>query len=227
MRTATNARAPSVLPTSAASITFDNSIPMIQRQYPYTSPDQAADEESGTHMSRTTSGSMSCRSSSPLSSLQHTPWRSSRWRAHLDGSGASWFVAVLSMAQTGGLLPPAPELPARSRRPGRRTEDGWVSLFTEAMTAGVVVGMVDVQMRKEKLTVGGEYPGRCTLLQAGIRVLSKTSAPGVKHLANDHANQNIPVSCTPFPFAVQGATSQSWWSSLRCRDRCVAKPSKG
>ena len=96
-------------------------------------------------------------------------------------------------------------------------------MFTEAMAAGVVVEMVDVQMRKEKLTVGGEYPGRCTLLQAGICVLSKTSAPGVKHLANDHANQNIPVSCTPFPFAVQGATSQSWWSSLRMPSNCVAE----
>ena len=139
----------------------------------------------------------------------------------MDGNGASSFVAVLSMAQTGGLLPPAPALPARSRRPGRRTEDGCVSLFTEAMTAGVV--MMGVQSKEGEVdSVGGECPRRCALLQAGIRVLSKTSAPGMKHLANDHANQNIPVTSAPRSFVVQTTANQSLWSSLRCRSNSVA-----
>jgi hypothetical protein len=60
-----------------------------------------------TYASRTTSGSISCRSSSSLSSLQHTPPRSSVCRAHLAGSGASAAAdaALFSRDHTGGLLP--------------------------------------------------------------------------------------------------------------------------
>lgn len=58
------------------------------------------------HTSRTTSGSTRLRSSSPFSSLQHTPSLRSLWRSHFAGSGASASVgAALATAQIGGWLP--------------------------------------------------------------------------------------------------------------------------
>jgi hypothetical protein len=85
-------------------------------------PGQSRETNRSTHISRMTSGSMSSRSSSPLSSLQHTPSRPSRWRAHLDGSGAGGASdAVESIAQTGGLLAAG----WAAGRCGRRTDVGW------------------------------------------------------------------------------------------------------
>lgn len=65
-----------------------------------------------THMSRTTSGSTSVRSSSPLSSLQQTPLLA----LHRAASGALAFVED-SSGQTGGFVPSL-----EPSRAGRRTE---------------------------------------------------------------------------------------------------------
>ena len=58
-----------------------------------------------TYTSRTTSGSMSCLSSSPLSSLQQTPSLILLFLSHLTGNGASASaVGALATAQIGGWL---------------------------------------------------------------------------------------------------------------------------
>jgi hypothetical protein len=57
----------------------------------------------GTYTSRTTSGSRSCRSSSPFSSWQHTS-PSRVCRAHFAGSGVCTEGPEESIAHTGGLF---------------------------------------------------------------------------------------------------------------------------
>src|SRR6266702_1403025 len=73
-----------------------------------------------THTSRTTSGSISCRSSSPFSSWQQTS-PSRLCREHFAGSGVCTEGPEVSMAHTGGLF--FVSVPLAVAR-GRRTEAG-------------------------------------------------------------------------------------------------------
>ncbi len=89
----------------------------------------------GTHTSRTTSGSTRVRSSSPLSSLQHTPLRDGSWRKHFTGSGAA--TAHWLMDHTGGFFVRLPVL----LRAGSGT-DG--AVFSEEDMVGADVAVVVV-----------------------------------------------------------------------------------
>ena len=96
---------------------------------------RASDREGETYTSRTTSGSMRWRSSSPLSSLQQTPSRLLLCLSHLAGRGVSPLDCSEAMDQIGGRVG-APSMGCARRGSGTERAVGSIKMEVEGEEQG-------------------------------------------------------------------------------------------